>query len=78
MRTSPGRQWAVPRWQPKRYLGHFRNLRVHGGACPTGLPVNRVGDTPVHAAARTAAAYFEMFGGLIGAVASDCGEVVEA
>lgn len=29
-------------------------------------------------AARTAAAYFEMFGGLIGAVASDCGEVAEA
>lgn len=75
MRTSPGRQWAAPRWQPKRYLGHFRNLRVHGGACPIGPPVNRVEDTP---AAGTAAAYFEMFGGLIGAVASDCGEVVEA
>lgn len=74
MRVSPGRQWEVPRWQPKRYPERVRNIRVHGDACPTLF----VEEPSWACAGPPGERYFEMFGGVIGAVARDWGEVVEA
>jgi hypothetical protein len=43
-----------------------------------GMPERAVGEPSWGHAGPPAAAYFEMFGGAIGAVASDWGEVAEA